>query len=158
MRAIRTACLVTAILTLPATAWGACRDRDLEGTFDLRAESTGDYGTVTTVCEIAVGRNGTVSGGAACQLETNDGTEAEAKVDGGEIDVSRSCRVTGRILIDGYPSVITHARMSVDKNRVTGSGTNAHDGSALTFTATRQVDEVAEAAPVKKRWWSWFWR
>ena len=159
MQKIHATALVVAFLILPTSAWAACRDHDLEGTYDLKAESSGAFGTVTTTCEIAVTRNGTVQGGADCKL-SNYGVEAVARVDGGEISISRSCRVTGQIVFDGYPSVITKARMSRDKNRVTGAGTNALDGSPLTFTATRQVAVKSKnpqrSGKRKKRWWRWF--
>ena len=162
MRRMRATGLVIALFVFPASAWGGCRDRDLEGTYALTAESTGVYGTITTTCEIAVNRDGKVRSGAACRQRDRDGLEAEARLDGGEMSVSRSCRVTGQVMIDGYPSVITEARMSGDKNKVTGKGTNAVDGSPLTFTATRQDvdDDDEEEKPrhrgKKKRWWNWF--
>lgn len=162
MQTIRGACLVLAVVVLPGTAWAACRDRDLEGTYDLRAESSGDFGTVTTTCEIAVSSEGTIQGGAACALKNSEGAEAEAKVDGGEVSISRYCRVSGQIMIDGKPSLITEAQMNRDKTKVTGSGTNTVDGSALSFSATRQVaavsTEEADSEPNRRRWWWRFWR
>lgn len=160
MQRLRTAGLVVVLFALPASAWGACRDRDLAGTYDLRADSTSDRGIVTTTCEIGVTRNGTVRAGADCRHKTQDGVETEAKVDGGEIDISRRCRVTGQIVIDGYPSVITRARMTRDKERVTGAGTNSLDGSPVTFSATRQVAAVVAERPTRaslRRWWRRLW-
>ena len=150
--------LVLALLILPASAWGTCRSRDLEGTFDLTAESTGVYGTITTTCEIAVGQDGTVQGGAACQQKDQGGTQVEAHLDGGAVTISRRCRVTGQVTIDGFATEITEASLSRDKNTVTGKGTNAVDGSPLTFTATRQVAD-AQPAPRRthrKHWWQIF--
>ena len=162
MQKLRTAGLVVVLFALPASAWGACRDRDLAGTYDLRADSNRDQGIVTTTCEIGVTSNGTVQAGADCRLKTQDGAEIEAKVDGGDIDISRRCRVTGQIVIDGYPSVITRARMTSDKERVTGAGTNALDGSPVTFSATRQVAVAEAKTPPSqggrlRRWWRRFW-
>ena len=160
MQTIRGACLVLAIAVLPGTAWAACRDRDLEGTYELRAESTGDFGTVTTTCKISVSREGTIEGGAACALKNSEGAEAEAKVDGGEVSISRYCRVSGQIMIDGKPSLITEAQMNRDKTKVTGSGTNSVDGSNLSFSATRQAVAVVteeDSEPKWRRWWWKFW-
>ncbi len=159
MQTIRGACLVLAVAVLPGIAWAGCRDRDLEGTYDLRAESTGDYGTVTTTCEISVSREGTIQGGAACALKNSEGAEAEAKVDGGEVSISRYCRVSGQIMIDGKPSLITEAQMNRDKTKVTGSGTNTVDGSALSFSATRRVAVASteEDSNYKQRKWWKFW-
>lgn len=158
MLRLRAAGLVIALFILPASAWGACRDRDLKGNYDLTAESTGDYGVITTSCKIEVMRDGTVRSGADCTLKNHEGAEAEAKVDGGEISVSRSCRVTGQIVIGGNRSVITKARMTRSKKRVRGAGTNVLDGSRLTFTAIRQVatgDEPKRTRKRKRRWWNW---
>jgi hypothetical protein len=150
--------LVLVLLILPASASAACRSRDLEGTFDLTAESTGVYGTITTTCEIAVGRDGTVQGGAVCQQKDQGGTQVEAHLDGGAVNVSRRCRVTGQVTIDGYATSITEARLSRDRNTVSGKGTNAVDGSPLTFTATRQVADAQEQPRRhrRKRWWQLF--
>ena len=162
MRRLRVLRLVVVLLGLPASAWAACGERDLEGTWDLKAESDGEMGHLTMTCEVNVSGSGEVQSGTDCTQKSSEGLEVQTKVDGGEITLSRRCRATGQILIGGFETTITEARMNRTKNQVVGAGQNVVDGAAVSFTATRQAAAVLEQQeaerPTKRRrhWWH-FW-
>lgn len=133
-RAIAFAILFT---VLPATAWAACSRSDLAGRYTLSAETRADLGTFWTTCDLVIAADGSVESGTACVQRDAAGASAQATVDGGKIRLWRSCRVTGRIVIAGYKSVVTKARMSRDKQTVSGKGRNPDDRSTIKFSAER---------------------
>lgn len=133
----RAIALAIVLSALPAAAWAGCRSSDLEGRYALSAETRSDLGTFETTCELRVAADGSVVPGTVCVQRDAEGALAEGTVDGGAIKLWRSCRVTGRIVIAGFESVVTKARMTRDKQTVKGRGRNTIDRSKIRFTATR---------------------
>jgi hypothetical protein len=116
----------------PRTANGACSTLDLVGVWQ------------TFVAESALGAS-------SCQLEVlPDGSIAEgdcASTNGivqfnwGELAATEDCLVLGSLFIDGVRNLVSLARLSVDRNTITGI--IEIEGVSTLFNAVRMDDDYA---------------
>ena len=119
-----------AIVFSSAPAFAKCKDKDLKGTWyvyvsDLNAEGW-------ERCKIKLTSSGRVTG-SYCKL--SDGEKSD--IDGGRLDISSSCKVTGTIdFEEGVIAVIRQAHMHSTKEEISGVGYNNY-GVLFSLTAIK---------------------
>lgn len=110
-----------------ATDNGLCEVSDIEGSWQtFIAESA----LGASSCNVEVSDSGAVTGGACAT------TEGGANVTGGQLQVNAVCEVQGTLFVDGEQNLLETARLSIDRNLITGIV--SIDGLVTHFTAARR--------------------
>ena len=120
----------------PVEAMAACSGSDRAGTWKIYVMWTDNDFSGWTKCSIKVTSGGNVKSGSCTEKEAGGGTES-ANVQGGNINLSSACKITGFIKAGGCRSNIKEAWMSRDKIMMSGIGTDC-DGFIFQFNAVKR--------------------
>ncbi|MDH3475646.1 MAG: hypothetical protein OEM59_18355 [Rhodospirillales bacterium] len=126
------------ILLAPSQASAACTKADRAGSwkfYSMWSEGKDQQGW--TKCDLTVDRDGVVGSGTFCEKDASKGDDRTLKVRGGNIGISKNCRVTGAFKIGTCKATISRARITKDKWTVNGIGKDC-TGAVFDFTAVKE--------------------
>lgn len=110
----------------PAQAWAACTSSDRAGTWQVYLMLMDDVDAGWTKCTVKVRSSGAVRSGTGCTVKMAGSGAQSASVQGGTINLSRACKVTGNIKAGGCKSTIKEGWLSRDKIMMSGVGTDCN--------------------------------
>ena len=122
----------------PVEAWAACTSSDRAGTWQIYSLFTDNVDSGWHKCKVRIAAGGGVRSGTRCVTkDAGTGATSSDTVQGGNINIQSSCKITGYIKISGCRITINEGWISRDKTMMSAVGTDCQ-GSIFQLNGVRR--------------------